>query len=375
MPSHGSKTSNFVTLLNTLKDVGDIAASLPYIQAVAGILSTLISIHQEFDQCREEWKTAMHCIKAISTAVDEFLAQQSCNEEQPLPVHVRKAFDGVVDSIHATCLSLEKYQSLGHMQRFWKRRELQGEAKNCVEVISKAETRLHTALLGPMAVQIDQIHRIVQLQHASDLSITSERTESSNQLAALSEDSEEKSLSRADHLYIGDKVELEAGAGGDEERDGIGGDGGGIAINNSISKVGFYGNSHILAGSGGKGINTGEGGHGGAVAADNSHSVQRYHGMITAGMGGDADHGSGGAGGHVGVENTGTTQDFYGVMKAGSGGITMGLGTGGAGGGIGAQNQNTRQYFGGKLTSGHGGNSLGKSGRGGKGGSIGSGNL
>jgi len=257
------------------------------------------------------------------------------------------------------------------MERLWKRRELKDEAKKCVELISGAETRLHRTLLGPMAIQVDQIYNIVQSQHILSTSVPSQVP------TFPTEDQDGEFLKKVEEydLYMGCEAELSAGSGGDERDDGIGGSGGGIAVNNSHSKLGFHSKTHISAGNGGEGWDIGEGGHGGAIGADNVHSMQRYWGLLNAGDGGNGDSGgNGGTGGDIGVENVETTQDFRGSIVAGCGG-TSNLGAGGAGGSIGIQNRDAIQYFNGKIKSGRGGNATGKFGRGGNGGSIGSGNY
>ncbi|KAK7466054.1 hypothetical protein VKT23_004778 [Stygiomarasmius scandens] len=350
MRLRGSRTSNILAVLSTLKDVGDIAANIPYIKAVAGILSTLIGIHLEFDQCKEEWKVTMECIKNISALADDFLAEQDRNGDGEVPVHVRKAFDSLVASIQVTCLSLDKYQSLSRGERLWKRRELRDEAKNCVEVISGAETRLHTNLLGPMAVQVDQILNIVQSQRTTDASVAIPGSISSSNDATSTEDLEEERL-KAHNLYIEQNARLNAGSGGDEENGGIGGSGGGIAINNLRSKLAFRHGVHVSAGDGGEGKHTGEGGRGGVIGADNIHSTQHFWGTLNAGKGGSGDGGVGGAGGNIGAANVETTQDFRGSLEAGSGGASKNSGTGGVGGSIGTQNQNMTQSLRGQMSS------------------------
>ncbi|THU89266.1 hypothetical protein K435DRAFT_915205 [Dendrothele bispora CBS 962.96] len=295
MDPPGSTTSNLLTTLSGLKDIGDI----PYTQAVPHILSMLIGIHQEFDECEEEWTATMQCIKRISTSVDEILAEQNRNDNG----------EGLA---HVICSSLDKYQSLDHEERLKRRGELQDEAKKMTSYFNLNMFQMHLIPKNHLNIGKTWVQCITSILDPGPVS----------------------------------SPFSESGSGGCEEHDGIGGNGGGIGNNNLQSKLVFSGGIIVGTGDGGGGKNIGKGGCGGAICSDNINSTQYYRGgSLKSGEGGMGDGGFGGAGGNIGVRNVDCIQEYSGYLKTGSGGASTGLGSGGHGGSIGTENQNMDQCF------------------------------
>ncbi|TFY78243.1 hypothetical protein EWM64_g5768, partial [Hericium alpestre] len=135
--SGAAVTSNFVTILNSIKVAGDMMQNVPYIGFIAGILSQILKIKDEVTTCKDKWKEVMNDISQIRNIVEEY-ARPSAQPEgaaslvlsDDVQVHLRNLEKLLADIVRALSRCCAK-RKRDHIRIALQRRELQTLVDSC----------------------------------------------------------------------------------------------------------------------------------------------------------------------------------------------------------------------------------------------------
>ncbi|KAF9469459.1 hypothetical protein BDZ94DRAFT_1180606 [Collybia nuda] len=154
----GSKTANAITALEILRDVAKLGDSIPYLEGIAGVLSTIIKMKQELDQCDEEWTKAMEGIEQIKRLVLKFVGP---SYQRQLPPFVVDAFADLKVCVDEVLEAFRKYKEMKRWKRAFKRNMLKDDAIVFSDKIWKAVKLFETDLVVENAVLIHEIHAVI----------------------------------------------------------------------------------------------------------------------------------------------------------------------------------------------------------------------
>ena len=148
----GSKTTNVKVVLELLKDVGKMGEAIPYLEAIAGLLKTVVEMKQvchlkalvnrsltcpkEFTDSKEAWVKTMEGVREIQKIISDSL-KDTGDRTLPIPEHLKEATAGLEACLVRIAEAFDRMNMKG-CKRFFYRREIKADAEVCASDVARA---------------------------------------------------------------------------------------------------------------------------------------------------------------------------------------------------------------------------------------------
>ncbi|KAA1473319.1 hypothetical protein DENSPDRAFT_269273 [Dentipellis sp. KUC8613] len=152
--------SNTKTILEMLKDAGEMAKDIPYIKAISGVVVQILKMREEVVTLREKWDGIMNDIEDIRKLLEDVQRDvNGANVDLSQDLKARlKSFESTLQDV-STALEESCVARSGMANRVLKtvrRRDLQEMVNKCADNISNALKYFNTALIAANLVTAKQ---------------------------------------------------------------------------------------------------------------------------------------------------------------------------------------------------------------------------